>query len=685
MKKNRFTKVLAKTLLASTLAVTFMPMNHVHAEELSIKASYEDAINSIEIPRCEADGSYTQQKVSKYLKAHLDTKDLTAIKDDVNKTLTVDLQIKDVYLASDYLNGVSPAGRSYYNMLNYYTSILQINKLLKQNPDYNIIDNKGAIIDADYISQLLELLYQINAMDPNTNLEYDVNSAYDTQAFQSNPAIGGTDVIATSQDNPNVKIKFHIDSHGYWGYDLGAHDSITGTVMGYDDKTAFDKQSELTTKYANFFTIKMPNITTAKCYMLNTTDLENPMIYVSNDGKEALMIDVDMYGENVINNIIKEVIGPECESLKIFCTHMHGDHVNNLAKIYEDQKLRSITTVIWPENEPHTVLDGKDLTTLFGKVQYIKDMEKFTAAGTQFQFIEIPNEHTKGGGQLADLDNKINYVGDTLGAQVHLGGTNVTLSSIDYWISGAQKTEKYTKDNGIKYFIGGHTPYLNNPAFATWVKTACEYAKEQYLADTSWKGGLVIVENGKIVSGQRLGEIFAKGLTDRQELDVASVNFRNDLAPKEYKLVEGNTQEVKQGEEITFKVDVDFDKFQKVLIDGEELDPKNYNAQSGSTIITLHKDYTDTLKTGKHTITIAFTDGKATAEFNIVENKETVVPPEPTASLQPDSSTPTQPESTQPVVTGDNSQVTLYTLTGTIAMLTIAAYAFKKYYSLNKS
>lgn len=510
MKKNRFTKVLAKTLLASALAVMFMPMNQVHAEELSIKANYEEAINSIEIPRYEADGSYKQQKVSKYLKAHLDTKDLTAIKDDVEKTLTVDLQIKDVYLASDYLNGVSLAGRSYYNMLNYYTSILQIDQLLKQNQGYTVIDKNGDNIDADYISQLLDLLYQINTMDPKTNLVYDVNSAYDTQAFQNNPAIGGTDVIATSNDNPNVKIKFHIDSHGYWGYDLGAHDSITGTVMGYDDKTAFDKQRELTTKYANFFTIKMPNVTTAKCYMLNATDLENPMIYVSNDGKEALMIDVDMYGENVINKIIKEVIGPNCESLKIFCTHMHGDHVNNLAKIYEDQKLRSITTVIWPKNEPHTVLNGKDLTTLFGKVQYVEDMEKFTAAGTQFQFIEIPNEHTKGGGQLADLDNKINYVGDTLGAQVHLGGTNVALSSIDYWISGLQKTEKYTKDNGIKYFIGGHTPYLNNPAFATWVKTACEYAKEQYLADASWKGGLVIVEKGKIVSGQRLGEIFAK-------------------------------------------------------------------------------------------------------------------------------------------------------------------------------
>lgn len=106
MEKNRFTKLFVKTLLASALAITFIPMQNVHAAETDVTASYEDAVNSIIIPRYEADGTKTNQKVSDYLKTHLDTKNLTAKKDDDHQTLTVDIQLKDVYLASEYLNGI---------------------------------------------------------------------------------------------------------------------------------------------------------------------------------------------------------------------------------------------------------------------------------------------------------------------------------------------------------------------------------------------------------------------------------------------------------------------------------------------------------------------------------------------------------------------------------------------------
>ena len=158
-------------------------------------------------------------------------------------------------------------------------------------------------------------------------------------------------------------------------------------------------------------------------------------------------------------------------------------------------------------------------------------METFEAAGNTFQFIEIPDEHTPGGGQLADLSNKILYCGDTLGAQIHLGGTTVGLSGLDSWIDGVSKSVKYIQDNNLEYIIGGHTPYLNTTEYASWVLTALEYAREQITADSTWNGGLVIVENGKIVTGERMGEIFKNGLTDREELNVASVNFRNNMTP----------------------------------------------------------------------------------------------------------------------------------------------------------
>lgn len=513
------------TLCASAALFSSMHVNVVHAKE-EIHGNYEEAVNEIVIPRYEANGEKVNQKVSDTLKSKLDTTDLVAQKDEENKTLLVDVQLKDVYLDSNYLNGASQPGISYYNMMNFYTDVKQVKQMLEANPEYTVTDNKGNVVDLAYIHELLGLLDQINDFDPHTNLKYNYDSVYDSPVFNENEKLGGTDVIATSKEG-NVSFTFHIDSHGYWGYDLGAHDSITGVVMGYDEAYAYENQSALTTQYANFFVIEMENEGSGTWYMLNNTDLENPMLYVSADKKEAFMIDVDFYGENVINQMIKEVIGEECESLKIFLTHNHPDHVNNLHKIAEDERLQEITTIIWPENEPHTELDGVDLVELFN-YETIADNEIINVAGNTFQFIEIADEHTPGGGQLADLTNKVIYSGDSLGAQVHLGGTTITLSNADNWLQGARKAEAYIQENGIRYNIGGHTPYLNDASFASWVAEAIEYAKQQVALDSTWQG-LVVVEDGKVVSQERLQEIMATGLSDREELKIASVNFRNDL------------------------------------------------------------------------------------------------------------------------------------------------------------
>ncbi|MEG0276786.1 MAG: MBL fold metallo-hydrolase [Coprobacillus sp.] len=556
MKNDRF----IKAFIAGTMSVCFLPVSNVHAqsgEEVTsinrsvslssgslfqstttfsqqtstVKGDYEKAINGIILPRVEKDGTITSQHVGDDLKKKLNNENIEVIKNETSKTLTTQFQIKDTYLASSELNGMpNNTGISFFNMLNFYTSLKQVKQLLVANTGFSVVDSKGTGYTEADIDKYLELVEQINSFDTSTNLKYNSESAYDKDFFKSNPDVGGTDVIATGKDDENIRFSFHIDSHGYWGYDLGAHDSITGLVMGQDEKTAYDQQHDMTTQYGNFFKIDMGIDGPGKLYMLKNTDLENPMIYVSEDGKEAFMIDVDFYGENVLNKVIKDVIGPNCESLKIYFTHNHGDHVNNLAQIIKDERLKKIVTVIWPENEPHSKLgDSTDLTTLFGEPVYVKDMQVIKAAGRSFQFVEIPNEHTPAGGQLLDIDSGILHSGDTLGAQVHLGGTSVRLTTketINDWVKALDKSVKFIKDNKVKYIIGGHTGYLNNPEFATWVQTAVNYGKEQLAKDPTWKG-LVIVENGKVVDGTRMKEMFSTGLTDREELNVASVNFVN--------------------------------------------------------------------------------------------------------------------------------------------------------------
>lgn len=622
---------ISKKLLMGTIAVTTVlsqvsvpvmaanaPIVEMTKDEL--EASYQKAIQEVIIPRYEADGSKVEQHVSSYLMKHLDNTNLTAKKDEVNKQLEVDVQLKDVYLNSGYLNGVSEAGTGYYLMLNYYTSVKQVKQLLDKNPGYDVKDNRGNVVSYSYVDELLGLLSQINDFDPTTNLKYDSRSAYDTDYFKNNKDVGGTDVIATSKEG-HVTLEFHIDSHGWWGYDLGAHDSITGLVMGMEDQAAYKAQSDMTTKYGNFFVIEMGSDNFGTWYMLRNTDLENPMVYVSKDKKEAFMIDVDFYGQNVLNRIIKSVIGEECESLKIFLTHNHPDHVNNLDIIAKDEELRNKTTIIWPENEPHTMVNGKDVISSieWKSVQTVKDMEKFKAAGNEFQFVEIPDEHTLGGGQLADLTHKVIYSGDSLGAQVHLGGGTATYSSMHGWYQGALKTAQYIKDNAIRYNIGGHTSYLNTADFAQWIANIMSYAIGQFESDPNYKGGLIIAENGEIVSGQRMGEIFKKGLTDREELNIASMNIRDDR-------IDFNATNKK--DELINKVEVSDIPDQKYT--GKAIEPEVKITVNSQELI-FNKDYTVSYENNREpgiaTVTITgkgIYKGSVTKQFTIL--KEEVKP-----------------------------------------------------------
>ena len=97
-----------------------------------------------------------------------------------------------------------------------------------------------------------------------------------------------------------------------------------------------------------------------------------------------------------------------------------------------------------------------------------------------------------------------------------------------------------------------------------------------------------------------------------------------------YEVTEGANQEyiITKDSEAKFKINADFRMFDggKVYVDDELVDPNNYTAESGSTIITLKKEYVDNLSIGKHTLKVVFSDGgQATTMFNVAK---TTVPVE---------------------------------------------------------
>ena len=96
---------------------------------------------------------------------------------------------------------------------------------------------------------------------------------------------------------------------------------------------------------------------------------------------------------------------------------------------------------------------------------------------------------------------------------------------------------------------------------------------------------------------------------------------KEEVTPKEYEFIEGSNQiyTIDESKNAIFRIGADFSLFDgRVYIDGTLIDAKNYKAEFGSTVITLNKEYVDTLSVGEHTIKVVFSDGgSATTKFEV--------------------------------------------------------------------
>ena len=120
-----------------------------------------------------------------------------------------------------------------------------------------------------------------------------------------------------------------------------------------------------------------------------------------------------------------------------------------------------------------------------------------------------------------------------------------------------------------------------------------------------------------------------------------------------YKFIEGanGSWTKNSGKNLGFKVNGEISRFTGVKVDGTLIGNDKYTAVSGSTVVTLKKDYLETLSVGKHTLSVVYTDGECTTEFE-VKNKvvekpgteEDTKPGTETEKPKPDVEKPTLPE-----------------------------------------
>ena len=98
---------------------------------------------------------------------------------------------------------------------------------------------------------------------------------------------------------------------------------------------------------------------------------------------------------------------------------------------------------------------------------------------------------------------------------------------------------------------------------------------------------------------------------------------KEKINSNEYKFLEGENQNytINKDNELKFRIDAEYNLFDKVYIDNELVDANNYISKEGSTIIIFNKDYISKLSVGKHTVRVMFDDGEANTEFNIIREK----------------------------------------------------------------
>ena len=96
----------------------------------------------------------------------------------------------------------------------------------------------------------------------------------------------------------------------------------------------------------------------------------------------------------------------------------------------------------------------------------------------------------------------------------------------------------------------------------------------------------------------------------------------------DYRIIEGDGSKWTLGDDasLTITANGSVEKFTGIEVDGKAVDAANYTVKSGSTIISLKPEYLNTLSVGKHTLTVIYTDGETSGEFEILKDTETPTP-----------------------------------------------------------
>ena len=302
-----------------------------------------------------------------------------------------------------------------------------------------------------------------------------------------------------------------------------------------------------------------------------------------------------------------------------------------------------------------TGLKGDTLNdvTLPGRFTW-NDTSTVLTAGTHTYKATYTPEDTTNYKTITDIDIEV-VVKNTFNVITSVPGGNGTITpSIIGAVEGTKVEITFTPNAGYmidKVLVNTvETTVIGNTIELTVDEekdVAVSYKKIPFTVTVKDVDGATITPNGAVAvsygedkeftitanSGYKLVKVLVDGtdktadmVGDTLKLTNITSNINLEVVVEKivYEVTEGANQKytITKNNEAKFKINADFRLFDegKVYVDNELVDPKNYTAESGSTIITLKKEFVDTLSVGEHTLKVVFNDGgEAITTFNVAK------------------------------------------------------------------
>jgi len=211
---------------------------------------------------------------------------------------------------------------------------------------------------------------------------------------------------------------------------------------------------------------------------------------------------------------------------------------------------------------------------------------------------------------------------------IELKGTDVTIDGTEFTHTGKAIEPKVTVTVNGKVLTRGEDyslTYENN------IQVGTGYAVVRGIATTSETVGYTgeVKIPFTIVKAQEETKPTEPEATEPETtLPEVSQPESDSSQTVTYKITKGDkaTWYRQSTKTLSFTANGDIKAFEGVKIDGKELAEKYYSVESGSTVVTLKKDFLQKLSVGKHTITILFEDGEAEGAFKVAEGLDTTNP-----------------------------------------------------------